>query len=57
VIHVIAGTLEDFDVPLLLAEDHVLMVTLLCGQKGVTLTSHLDESLAGGLTLNNILKK
>jgi hypothetical protein len=51
VVHVISGALEDFYVTLLLAEDHVLMVTLLCRQEGITLSSHLDESLAGWLTL------
>jgi hypothetical protein len=51
VVHVVARALEDFDVALLLAENHVLVVTLLCRQEGVALGAHLDESLAGRLTL------
>ena len=53
VVHVVAGALEDLDVPLLLAEDHVLVVTLLCRQESVALATHLDEGLSRWLTLNN----
>ena len=49
--HVLAAALEDLDVALLLAEDHVAVVAVGGGRMSAVLAVHLDESLSTRLTL------
>lgn len=50
-VHVVAGALKHFDVALLLAEDHVLVMLLLRRGVGRGLRVHLDEGFSAWLTL------
>lgn len=45
-VHVLARALEDFNVALLLAEDHVPVVSLVGRVEGCGLAAHLDEGFS-----------